>query len=487
MKKFFYSFYGKLSVVFLFLILVMGSIQYLVVYNANQSIQMEAEQKLNRDLAKNMAFELKPFLKDSLDMQNIEHSLHYMMVMNPKVEIYLLDNVGKVLAFFAEPGKEMRNDFVDLKPVNEFLNSENHLLVLGDDPRYSGVKKPFSVAKIKIGKEIDGYVYIVLGSEKYDLTTYVIQGDYVFKTILKWLVLTLLFTGIIGLIVFALLTQRLRKITESVKEFESENYKIRIPFESNDEIGQLARSFNKMAEKIEANIEELKSTDNLRKELVANISHDLRTPLTSAQGYLETILIKQDTLSEEKKKKFMQIILDNISLLNRLVSELFELSLLDANQTKAKPEKFSITELAQDVILKFQPQAEEKNIVLKADYKKNLPLVFADIALIERVFTNLIENSLRFSRSKINLEFEQCDETGLICAKISDDGVGIPQEDLPRIFERFYRVEKSRRNSKQGSGLGLAIAKKIIELHEGVIEVESLEGKKTVFSFKLPT
>ena len=487
MKKFFRTFYGKLSAIFLVLLLILGIVQVLITVQASMRFVDETDQKLNTHLARDMAAELKPALTDSLSLPEIEYMIHYMMVMNPKVEIYLLDQDGKILAFFADPRKKVQKDHVELEPIHNFLDRSKDELILGDDPRHPGRKRPFSAATIRIGKNIEGYLYIIIGGELYDTAASLIRESYILKTTLKGLLFTLLFTGIIGLTLFFFMTKRLRRMTQVVKDFEKGHLDRRIPVKTNDEIGQVGISFNKMADTIVANMEELKQTDDLRRELVANVSHDLRSPLASIQGYIETIMMKESELNPEDRLKYLETILNNTTLLSKLVEELFELSKLDAKQIQPKPEPFSIAELTQDIVMKFRPKAEKTKINLKTELPQNLPLVYGDIGLIERALSNLMENAIQYTPANGIVKVELSGIDHKIRISISDNGLGIPKDELPHIFERFYRVEKSRSREKGGTGLGLAIAKKILEIHDSDILVESEINVGTRFYFDLKT
>ncbi len=238
-----------------------------------------------------------------------------------------------------------------------------------------------------------------------------------------------------------------------------------------------------MAQTIDANIEEIKRNDQLRRDLIANISHDLRSPLASVQGYLETIMIKDDQLSSEQRHSYLQTAYKNIQRLNRLVSDLLELSRLDAKQIKPQPENFSIAELAQDVIQKLHPQAVKKNIELKSKWSTGIPFVSADIGMIERALSNLIENALTYTPEKGKVWVELHNISDSVSVSIKDTGKGVTPEDLPHIFERFYRGDKSR--TTEGTGLGLAITKKIIEVHDSVIKVSSTINQGTTFTFAI--
>jgi signal transduction histidine kinase len=222
----------------------------------------------------------------------------------------------------------------------------------------------------------------------------------------------------------------------------------------------------------------------MRRELVANISHDLRTPLASLQGYLETLHLKAVQLTAEERRTYLEIALKQTEQLSGLVSRLFDLAKLDSGQVILAQEPFALGDLVQDIVQEFDLTASNKGITLKASIRPDLPLVLADIGLMERVLRNLIENALRYTDAGGTVTVTTGREENGAMIEVADTGVGIPAEELPRIFDRFYRVEKSRGLAAGSAGLGLAIAKRILDLHGSVISVTSEPGK-TVFRFTL--
>ncbi|MBK7485387.1 MAG: hypothetical protein IPI70_04340 [Nitrospira sp.] len=206
----------------------------------------------------------------------------------------------------------------------------------------------------------------------------------------------------------------------------------------------------------------LKQTDILRRELVANVSHDLRTPLASLHGYLETLLMKEGTLTREEYRTFLDIALKQSQRLRELVGELFELARLDSREARIQCEQFSLAELVQDVCQKFQLTVANRDS-LKSSFTDDLPFVEADIGLIERALENIINNATRYTPSGGTIAISLSHESGSVMIRISDTGCGIADHDLPYIFDRFYRA--NRQNQPGGAGLGLAITKRILELH----------------------
>lgn len=485
MKHFFQSFYWKLSMVFLLLLIGLGVAQVAITYNSSMQFVRQADQKLNLNLAENMAEEFELELKDSLDISRIKSSIHDMMVVNPRIEIYLLDHEGKILAYFVEKGRQVQADSVEMRPVHRFLNESESELILGQDPRNFNRKKPISVAPLDIGRAQTGYVYIILGGEQYDSALSMLENSYFLQTSLKVFGFILLVTGIVGVILFGFLTRRLRRMTGIIEQFDRGDLDRRVPVRSNDELGRLAQTFNSMADTLQENVRELKKTDQLRRELIANVSHDLRSPLASIQGYLETIIIKGSELSKEKKEKYFDVILKNTVGLRKLVDELFALSKLDTRQVEPDLEAFSISDLVQDVAMNFEPKAEEKNIDINLECSAGVPLVRGDIAMIERVLSNLIENAIQYSEEGGDIAIELVPNKDSVRIRVKDTGSGISEDDLPHIFDRFYRAEKSRSRASGGTGLGLAIAKKIMELHGREIYAQNRKSGGTVFTIEL--
>ncbi|MFH2055305.1 MAG: HAMP domain-containing sensor histidine kinase [bacterium] len=484
MKKLMQSFYGKLSLTFLILLLAMGVVQIFISVQSSIEFVKEADQRMNKTLARSIGADLEPFLGATMDMPGIEHMMHYLMVMNPAIEIYLLDKNGKVLAFFAEPAKKVEQEQVNVEPIKAFIERNGEVALLGDDPRHAGRLKSFSASPIRLNDNTNGYIYVILGGEQFDYATASLWDSFMLSTAGKSLLVSVIATAVIGLVLFFFMTKRLRRMNATVRHFGEGDFEKRLPVTSSDEFGQLATTFNQMADTIVANMDELKRTDDLRRELVANVSHDLRSPLASVQGYLETASMKFDTLSAEEKKSYIEVSLRNIDKLNRLVHELFELSKLDAHQIEPQLEPLSISELVQDVVMKYKPETERRGLEFDAVLKDGLPLIKADIGMIERVLANLIENAIRHTKQGDRIKVEPLKHHSGVRVKVSDTGCGIPAEDLPHIFNRFYSGQRTGEQG-EGTGLGLAIARKIIELHGGEINVESQLDQGTTFSFDL--
>jgi signal transduction histidine kinase len=483
--------YAKLAVVLLLLFCAVGGISLLAALYSAHLYQQEVAQRLNRDLASHIVNEHVLLQDNVVNQAGLEDLFHNLMIINPSLELYLLGPDGRILSYSAAPGKIVREQ-VDLAPLQRLQNGSASLPVLGDDPRQSDGQKAFSVAPVVTGGELQGYIYAILGSEQVEHIADLLRNSF----IMRWSALAagaaLVFSLAAGLLVFALLTRRLRRLSDSMEAFKRQNFSAPITYlvnrdEASDEIDRLAITFFEMSVHIRSQMERLRETDALRRELVANVSHDLRTPLASLQGYLETLLLKDATLSAEERRGYLETARRHATHLTTLVFELFELAKLDARELQPKREPFPLTELVHDVTQKFQLRAQQQQVRIEAETSAETPFVDADIGMIERVLDNLIDNALRHTSRGDRIHITLADNHDRVAVRVSDSGAGIPTHELPHIFDRFYRKSSGGTvTDSYGAGLGLAIAQRIVELHGGKISVESRVNRGTEFGFSLP-
>jgi len=483
--SFFSSLYWKIAVVFLFALIIISVVYlYIAAFTAEMYYQ-EASQRLNAEVAQHIADDYQFFIDGETSQDALKNIFHQIMVINPSIEVYLLDTNGKILSYFA-PNKEIKLDYVPLEPIHEFLEVGGSSFVMGHDPKNEQLEKTFSAAEVYEGDVLRGYIYVILGGEEYENAAHFVFGSYILRLGVRSMTITIIAAALFSLIALGLITKNMRKIVSVVRRFKEGDIKARIKLKSKGEVGEFANSFNEMADTIVKNIDEIKTMDNLRRELVANVSHDLRTPLATIQGYIETILIKADTLSEDERKKYMHTIFNSTERLKNLVSELFELSKLEARETKPNPEPFSLAELVQDIQQKNSLLAEEKNIKLEVKFPFDLPMVYADIGMMEKVIQNLLDNAIKFTSTNGNVLIKLSPQQNEILVEIQDTGQGISRDELLHIFDRYQRNQRSGQKENEGLGLGLAIVKRIMEVHELEIDVESVPDKGTVFSFNIP-
>ncbi|WP_282050827.1 sensor histidine kinase [Maribacter aquivivus] len=479
----------KLWVAFIFLIVLMGAsyifITGYLTLNYNQAIT----QRINANVANHVIQEkfqnAAPFLEDgTVNKALFGDLMHDMMAVNRGIEVYLLDKSGAILySVVLEHNDNEPMKSVSLDPINKFIETKGEEFVLGDDPLNREAQNIFSAAPFSVDGH-EGYIYIIVAGKELALISDNLFGTYFTKLSIGAIILTMLFSALIGILSIWFLTKNLRLITQTVRKFQEGDLDIRIENPEQSDIEVVALSFNEMADTIVDNMDKMKSVDNLRRELIANVSHDLRTPLAVLKGYIETLQIKKDTLTELQKEEYLQITHNNIDKLSSLINQLFEYSKLEAEQVTPIKEPFSITELSHDLIAKFKLLAEQKQIQLQLENPEENCMVYADIGLVERALQNLIENAIKYTEpnGKVTLSLVKMGKQ--IEINITDTGNGIPVNDQPFIFDRYKQVDEHTK--KQGLGLGLAIVKKIMDLHDTTIVVLSKPYEGSSFIFKLP-
>jgi signal transduction histidine kinase len=477
--------FWRLSLMFLLLFILLGTAYIVITVIAARRFYDETSQKLNAHVADHMLEEVKPFVNGKVDEEALGTLMHSMMAVNPSLEVYLLNPEGEILTYVVLK-KKVKLKAVSVEPIQTFLANKGKAYIPGDDPRNPGNQTIFSAAEVKENGKLLGYAYLVLASEEYENTSSALLGSYWLRIGTNAFAITLIAAFILGLIVIALLTRHIRVIAETVSRFEAGDLHARIPEKSSKgELAQLSRTFNKMADTLLTNIDELKKVDSLRRELIANVSHDLRNPLAVIHGYIETLMIKDDELSSEDRKEFLKIILSSSDKLKGLVVDLFELSKLEAGQIEANKEPFFINELVYDTSRKYQLLAGQKDIQLRYQIAESLPMVYADISMIDRVIQNLMDNAIKYTPEKgwINLQVERVN--GSVKVAFQNSGEGITEKDIPFIFDRYYKINNTASGIK-GTGLGLAIVKKILDIHNIAVGVKSIPNEITSFSFDIP-
>lgn len=446
----------------------------------------EVTQKFNLSLADHLASGRALIKEGKVDDEAVAEVFHMLMVVNPSIELYLLDGQGEILSFSAPPGK-VRRERVDLEPLRSVLRGDGKYPILGDDPRDPRGKKVFSVARLP---RRDGYLYVILGGEEYESMTTLLQGSYILRLSMIVVGGGLLFAFMAGLLFFHQLTRRLRLLTSDMENFRSSGFTERLPPDSGaglaggDEIDRMGGVFALMASRITEQIGELRRADETRRELVTNVSHDLRTPLASLKGYLETLAMKESALSPEERSDYLSTALQNTEELERRVDGLLELARLDSPDLRINPEDFPLDELVEALVQKFRIAAEKGSVDIEALYPEGLPFVYADMELIRRVLENLIENALRCSSRGDRVTVGLQPQDGQVEVRVSDTGPGIRAEDQLLIFERHFKGEGAGKGGR--AGLGLAISHKIVTLHGSTIHIESTLGEGASFFFTLP-
>ncbi|NVO31750.1 sensor histidine kinase [Hymenobacter lapidiphilus] len=480
----------RLSLLFVVLLVAVSGVYLLLISRNADDYLAENMQRRNLDLAASIANVLSiDSATNEIAPAAIAETFHAAMVINPNIKLYLIGLDGHLLAASAQPN-EIRTRTVAMDPVQDLLAGRQPLPLYGTDPRHPARPRPFSVAPLHNGGGgVHCYLYITLdGPAAASSEPAALRQNHLLGVLLRTLLVAGAGVLVVGLLLISLLTRDVQRLVAVVRRLQAGDYSARARgIGANDELSELATAFNAMSVRTEQALDELRTTDALRRELVANISHDLRTPLASIEGYTETILLRQHLLAPAEQQQYLETILKNTHSLKRLISELFELSKLEAHQTVPQPEPFSLPELVHDVVQQLKPTAQTQAVTLRVDpTPAALPFAYADVGLLERVLQNLLDNALRYTPAGGAVSVQVTPTAGRLALQVRDTGPGIAAPDLPRLFDRFYHSDQVRCKSRGGSGLGLAIARKIVELHGGELTVSSTQGQGACFAFSVP-
>lgn len=297
--------------------------------------------------------------------------------------------------------------------------------------------------------------------------------------LVKWVSLFLLYFFIFGSLLTGLaamfLVKPIKKLTSATKKIAGGDFELRLDIKQGGEIGTLAESFENMAY-------DLQQLEQMRKEFVANVSHEVQSPLTSISGYATAL--KQMNIKDEDRERYLNIIIDEAKRMSKMSDSLLKLSLLESQSHQLQLTSFSLDEQIRRVIVALQPGWSATNI--QFDLHLQDVSINADFDLLNQVWTNIISNSIKFSEQESWIRVQLEHEGNNAIVRISDTGIGISPEDQKRIFERFFKADRSHSRKYAGSGMGLAIVKKIVSLHQGEITVESTAGEGTTFIVVLP-
>ncbi len=281
------------------------------------------------------------------------------------------------------------------------------------------------------------------------------------------------------------ISKPLTEIAERVEEIRAGNLDTHIEVTSQDEIGRLAQTVNELVDKLKADVVQLRKLEQVRSEFLGNVSHELRTPIFSLQGFLETLLdgaIDDPSVSRD----FLEKAYAHATRLNTLLNDLIEISRIESGEMKMSFRYFRLNEFLETVVRDHESTAERRRVALVLQtFNTDDVEVLGDREKLRQALNNLIDNAIKYNKQGGTVTISCTDSGERVRVSVADTGIGMPQEDLPRIFERFYRVDKERSREAGGTGLGLAIVKHIIDAHGSRVEVSSQVGQGTSFSFTL--
>ena len=479
-----FSLSQRLTLLFILLMMLCAAVACAVQLYSSMQYGNAMVQRLSGGLAQQIV-QREPILdaQGRVDRSALKPLFGRLMTFNPSVELYVVSPDGDILADAAPPGHIQRQK-IDLAPVQSFLSGTAM-------PVRSQNQKVFSATPLRQDGELKGYLYIILQGEESNALAEMAWHKALWSTVLWSLLWVALFGLLAGLLVWYWVTRPVKQLTVEVAGLEQDSISaIRLlagqtpDAAAKDEVAILRNSFIELARKITQQWDRLADSDRQRREFIANISHDLRTPLTSLLGYLETLSLKSATLTPQEHQQYLATALRQGQKVRHLSQQLFELARLEHGGIKPQRERFAMAELISDVAQKFELTARTREVNLHIDVPGPLPMVNADVSMIERVVTNLLDNAMRHTPGGGEIRLAVWQENEQLQVEVSDSGAGVDASLRDDLFQRpsALNIQASRENR---GGLGLLIVKRMLELHGGGIRLmESASGAR--FRFFVP-
>lgn len=340
------------------------------------------------------------------------------------------------------------------------------------------------------------FMDVALPIETADGNTYIVQivdnketaaalSENLFAIILRTAVIGLLISIFLSFMLSKTMVVPIQSLTRAAESVAAGDFSRRIDSNAHDEIGELAETFNNMAGQLEQTVVQLEGAAERQKEFVANVSHELRTPLTSVRSYAET-LIESAEIAEDTRRELLQVVVDESDRMTRIVQDLLTLAQLDGRLQTLPMETFSFQAAVERTMRAVALTAQEKHVRLKMHFAPNLPPITGYRPYVEQIVLNIVSNAVKYTIVGGYVRVKADEVNGFVRLTVEDNGAGIPEADIPRIFERFYRVDKGRSREHGGTGLGLGLAREMARDAGGDITLSSILGRGTIVTITLP-
>ncbi len=436
------------------------------------------EQKLSDELESSAVLLSDILMRDLLEGRH-KHIQQKIKTLADRLNlrITVIDEQGKVIGDSKEEPSLMENHR-DRPEISNAIEKG-----FGQSTRFSntlGYNMKYVAVPVSDGEQMLGVVRFALPLSEVQLEIRVIYRAVLFGAIAATVIALT-----IAYFISRSITSPIKQMQQTAERIAEGNFSNKIKIRSKDELGELAKSLNTMADELQQKIENLRQMDRVRTDFVANVSHELKTPLTLIKGYTET-LEDRAINDRDKARKFITIIREHTDRLGNIINDLLTLSELELSKRPMEKTEFDLKSLIDDVKLGFEHALAVKQQTLTINFQGSDFTIKADRDKIEQIFVNLIDNAIKYTKENGQICISLLEQGELITATVEDNGIGIPKEHIDRVFERFYRVDKARSRELGGTGLGLGIAKHIVLAHNGQIRIESEINKGTKIFVTLP-
>ena len=439
---------------------------------------------LNKDVAAHIAKFTSPFESDKINKDKADSVFYNAMVVSPSIEVYFLDTTGKVM-YYEAPDSAIKLKQIPLDNVHKLILSKGKEYITSPDPKDPGHNKIFSAAEVIKGDRKLGYIYVILGSKEYSNTSELLFTSHAATLAIEAFAIIIIASFIISFYYIKRLQRRYNAVLSVLDQYKQGNFAARFTGSRNDEFSPVTGSFNTMAELLSQNISKLKKAEKERRNFIANISHDLRTPLSIASGYAETLVNEGAKIPADKQKEYTQLVVNKLKQVENMVLQLFELSRLDAIDFKTEKEPFIFSEILQEITTSFTMAAAAKHIELTCIGCNELIWTKGDIKMMERVVQNLVSNAIKNTpdRGKIIIRLKL--QNNRLKAIFENSGEHL-SADLLNWINSGVETDIIGTRPFHKTGLGLVIVKRILSLHDSHLMASANPDANNCFAFTLP-
>ncbi len=465
------KFFGAFAVLTLIVVFVLN-------FFVSLRLSDHFEQKISAELKSNAILVADILEKDLVEgkFENIQRKTG-LLADKLDLRITVVDSQGRVLGDSEKEPSSMGNHSDRLEIIEAIENGFGQSTHFSDTLNYN-----MKYVAVRVGRDDR-----ILGVVRFALPLSQIQLEIriIYRVVMIGAIAAVIIALIAAYFVSRSITLPIRQMRETAQQIAKGEFGRRVRIKSKDELGELAESLNTMADELQQKMENLRRLDRMRTDFVANVSHELKTPLTLIKGYIETL---EDRAMDDKKTatKFISIIKEHADRLGHIVNDLLSLSELELSDDSVHKSEFDLKKLIDEVSLGFGHALAEKKQKLNVSSKGSDFRIKADLGKIEQIFVNLIDNAVKYTKDSGRIEISLCEQDQTIYVTVQDNGIGILKEHRDRVFERFYRVDKARSRELGGTGLGLSIVKHIVLAHNGKIHIESQVNNGTKVSVTLP-
>jgi signal transduction histidine kinase len=480
--------FKRISILIFLLVTVLSLLFIVITYFTTNEFNQSSMQLADKDVAAHIAKFTSPYEEKGLN-KNIADSVFYnAMVLNPGIEVYFLDTTGSIMYYHAADSV-IKLWKIPLTNIKKHIQSNGEDYIKGPDPKNPSTQKVFSAAEVNSNGKKLGYIYVIVGGSEYGTASSMLFESHVIAFAVTAFCIIVILSAVLSLLYVNRLQKSFQKIIHVLNEYMRGDFDVRFNMNDKDEFAPITDSFNKMATLLSYNISRLKQTEQERKDFVAAISHDLRTPLAVAKGYTETAITKinEGEINKHEIDGFIQLVHKKLQQIEIMVQNLFELSKMESVHFSPNKEPFIFSEVLNEFYNASEKNALAKNISIACNGCEDMSWINADIRMMERVVQNLFDNAVKYTPAGESIHISLERKEDLLTVIFNNSGAVFSDDLINWINITTQQKDAAAIIKPANSGLGLLIVKKILELHNYHFQVKQDNNNSIYFIIQMPT